>query len=196
MIRQAFPIVIFLLLTLGGCAGQSPPTRFYVLSPLMAESPVGRIGQVVGVGPVRLSDHLNRNPLVRRSSDLRLEVLEFDRWAGDLGRNIQDVLAGNLSSLLGGYPVLSHPWGLDAGVSRQIVLAIRRFEAGPGDQVVLEVQWRLLDLESKRALRIENDRIRLPFEGEGVEPMVRAQNLALAELSRRLASALLAEQDD
>lgn len=195
MPRQLFPILMSILLTLAGCAGQSPPTRFYLLSPSEQLESIGGTAQVVGIGPVILPDHLNRSQLVRRSSELRLEVMEFDRWAGDLAKNVQDVLATNLSRLLGGWPVLAHPWGLDARVSRQIVLVIRRFEAGPGDQVVLEAQWRLLDLDSSRAMSIENERIQVPLEGDGVEAMVRAQNRALAELSRRLAAGLLGGQD-
>ena len=187
-LRLFFTALVLLLL--GGCASRSPMSSFYVLSPAVGEAETAGTGFLVGIGPVRLPDYLNRSQLVRRSSDSRLEVDEFNRWAGDLTQNIQDVLAENLSRLLGSDRVLTHPWSGAIKVSRQLVLDIRRFEAGPGREVVLDLQWRLFDPGREGLIAMANEHIVMPLQGEDSAAMVRAQNAALAELSRRLARVL------
>jgi len=183
------------LLFLGGCASQSPLSSFYVLSPIVDESGAYATEMILGVGPVRLPDYLDRSQLVRRSSDSRLEVDEFNRWAGDLTQNIQDVLAENLSRLLGSDRVLTYPWSVAPKVSGQLALDIRRFEAGPGREVVLDLQWRLFDPARERLIAMANEHIVMPMQGEDSAAMVRAQNAALAELSRRLARVLAKSND-
>jgi uncharacterized lipoprotein YmbA len=183
--------VLFVLLAFAGCASRSPSASFFVLSPLVERGEAQPLGGIVGVGPVRLPDYLARSQLVRRGSDSSLVVDEFNRWGGDLTQNIQDVLAENLSRLLGSDRVVTYPWNTALGVTRQLTLDIRRFEAGPGDQVVLELQWRLLDSVDGRLLAIANERVVVPVAEGSPAAMVRAQSAALAELSRYLARELV-----
>ena len=187
--------IVLALLSLGGCASRSPMSSFYVLSPVVGKAEPANTGFLVGIGPVRLPDYLNRSQLVRRSSDSRLEVDEFNRWGGDLTQNIQDVLAENLSRLLGSDRILTYPWSGAVKVSRQLVLDIRRFEAGPGRDVVLDLQWRLFDLALDELIALANEHIVVPMQGEDSTAMVRAQNAALAELSRRLVGVLVRSND-
>lgn len=181
----------FLLLAVAGCASKSPSASFYVLSPVAERGGAQHLAEIVGVGPVRLPDYLARSQLVRRSSDSSLAVDEFNRWGGDLTQNVQDVLAENLSRLLGSDRILTYPWNSALEVSRQLTLDIRRFEAGPGSQVVLDLQWRLLDPGNGRLLAIANEQVVMPVADDSPEAMVRAQSAALAELSRRLVRVLV-----
>jgi len=190
MAPRVFHVALLMLVT-AGCASRSPPASFYVLSPETEAVASFRTGSMVGVGPVRLPDYLARSQLVRRRGDSRLVVDEFNRWGGDLTQNILDVLAQNLSRLLGSDRMLTYPWNATLRVSRQLTLDIRRFEAGPGNEVVLDLQWRLLDPGQDKLLAIANEHIVVPLEGSTPAAMVEAQNSALAELSRRLAEALV-----
>ena len=91
-----------LLLTVGGC-GNSPPSDFYVLTPMpQGERAAPRDRSlVIGVGPVEIPDYLNRAQIVTRAGPNRLDVAEFNRWGGSLVANLASVVAQNLSLMLG-----------------------------------------------------------------------------------------------
>ena len=179
------PSIALLMLLLAGCASHSPPARFYLLTAEVA-SPAAVTGDLfLGVGPVRLPDYLDRSQLVRRLDGGRLQVDEFHRWGGDLARNIQEVLATNLGRLLASPRVLAWPWSARLDLPHRLTLDIYRFEAGPGAQVTLDVQWQWL--QKGRLTRMGRERIEVPVASDTPAAWVQAQSRALAELARRLA---------
>ena len=80
------------VLLLGACAS-SPPSSFYLLTPMSAAPAVRGSGPIVGVGPVRLADYLDRPQIVSRAAPNRLQVSEVHRWGGSLQDNLLLVLA-------------------------------------------------------------------------------------------------------
>jgi uncharacterized lipoprotein YmbA len=92
---------ICLLITVG--CGTTDPARFYTLSPLAipgTEAEAAGQGVAIGVGPIKLPEHLDRPQIVTRTSRNELKLAEFDRWAGSLADDFSRVLAENLSILL------------------------------------------------------------------------------------------------
>ena len=93
-----------LLMLLAGCAS-TEPSRFYALTP-MPGSDAKILSQTesqdvsIGVGPVRMPDYLDRQPIVTSSSQNKITFSEFDRWAGSLKDDFSRVLSENLSILL------------------------------------------------------------------------------------------------
>ncbi len=191
--HMKIPLLIFALL-LGGCAYQSPPASFFVLSPQAEASPATRSDLLLGVGPVHLADYLDRNQIVRRDTEVRLRMDEFNRWAGDHRKNITAVLAENLARTLGSDGVLAYPWASSLDLDYQVVVDIRRFDAGADNLVVLEAQWQLLSAPGK-LLRLRRSHIEIQAADSSHEAQVEAQSQALAALGELIAAAVRAAEE-
>lgn len=182
-----------LALAITGCASTSPPARFYVLTPLAtAPAVAAQNAWIIGVGPIRLPGYLERDQIVGRAGSNNLQVDEFDRWGGALDRNIADVLAENLSRLLGTDGVVSYPWSSAVRIDYQVALDIRGMERADDGQVHLVAQWRLFQGDGEELLKIRRAEIAEPVAGEGYNAQAAAQSRALAALSQEVARSIQA----
>ena len=181
-------LLLLAVVLLSGCT-TTPPSRFYVLTP-KTSAPAGAMlsNLVVGVGPVRLVDYLERPQIVARDSENQLKIEEFDRWGGTLEANITWVMAENLSQALGTDAVVTFPWERAVVPDYQIALDIRRFDPAPNNQVLLSAQWRILGDEGRQLYAIEISEFSEAMEGPGFAAQVAAQSRALARLSDAVAA--------
>lgn len=177
---------------LSACVGQSPPSRFYALQPLITQ-PLGRLAETdrLGVGPIRMADYLDRQQVVRRSADGQLDISEFHRWGGNLEQNIMDVLALNLSKALALDTVVTYPWKRSLEIHYQLALDVRYFDMDSAGKVTLAAQWRLLDDKTGKLLHLRNEQIEVQAEGTDYAQQTQAQSQALAQLAQHVAEALL-----
>ena len=184
-------LIFFLLpLLLTACATQSPPANFYVLTPLAQSGGKQMPEMLIGVGPVNLADYLDRSQLVSRSGEVGLKLDEFNRWAGGLDGNITQVLAENLSRLLGIDGVLAYPWSSGVDLNYQIILDISRFDVASDNRVVLDAQWQLFDQSRRKLLAVKRDHFEVPSRDQTRASAVLAQSEALARLAESLAKAI------
>ncbi len=190
MIRLCLVLWIVLSLTLAGCA-TSPPSRFYLLTPVEAapEGPALK-DLVLGVGPVRLAAYLERPQIVARKSANRLKVEEFDRWGGTLEANITWVVAENLSNNLGTESVVTFPWERALVPDYQVAIDVRQFDLAHPGEVRLTALWRLLGPRGEKLHAIRKSDIREPVWGAGFDAQVAAQSKALARMSLEIAEAI------
>ncbi len=199
------PVVLLVLLVTGfaaallaaGCVGtgQSPPSRFYMLSsiePLPADSETAsEFGEAgIGLGPFRFPAYVQRQRIVTRISPNEVRLAEFERWAEPLENNFINVLKENLSILLNTATILEPPWPRDASLEFQVVASISRFDAEPDKQAVLRVRWGVIRVKDDRVLRVEKSAYSVPLSTGGYEEMVQAQSRTVAEFSRQIAAAV------
>ncbi|BAO45322.1 PqiC family protein [Thiolapillus brandeum] len=177
---------------LAACATQSPPANFYVLTPL--SQPGGKTipDMLIGVGPLNLADYLDRNQLVSRSGDVSLELDEFHRWAGSLGKNATQVLAEDVSRLLGVDGVLAYPWSSGVDLDYQVILDINRLDVDADNTVILDAQWQLFDQQHGKLLEVHRSHYEVPSADVSHASVVLAQSKALAQLAQSLAQAIAA----
>ncbi|MBL3599924.1 MAG: membrane integrity-associated transporter subunit PqiC [gamma proteobacterium endosymbiont of Lamellibrachia anaximandri] len=190
-------LTIASMLHLAGCASPSQPTRFYRLNaavdlPATAETAQARLPEV-GLGPVHLSSYLDRPQIVNRTGLYRLQLNEFDQWAGTLQENIIQVLVDYLSGSLGENRVVAYPWHSSLKPNYEISLYFSRFDALDGLQVILQARWMLLDRAGGKVLDTRQITISEPTQGTQPEAIVAAGSRALEKLSRQL-EALLRKQ--
>jgi uncharacterized lipoprotein YmbA len=181
------------LVVLGGClGGDSPPSRFYLLSPLPApEAATAAAGGVaIGVGPVAIPDYLNRTQIVTRAGENRLELGEFDRWAEPLQKNFSRVLALNLSTLLSTDRVALHPWKRSTPMDYQVMVDVGRFEPGADGKISLLARWSIVDAADRKTLRVRKSSFSEPVADESYEARVASMSRAVAALSREIAGAI------
>jgi uncharacterized lipoprotein YmbA len=191
MIFSMKKILFIFGLLLSGCATQSPPANFYVLSASAEMTRTAHPKLMIGVGPVSIADYLDRSQIVRRDTDVRLQMDEFNRWAGDHRKNIGAVLADNLARIIGSEAVLPFPWPSSLELDYRIIVDVTRFEATADNVVVLDVQWQLFDGAANKLLTIKRSHIKTVAKEGNHAAQVAAQNRALVKLSEMVADEII-----
>lgn len=180
-----------------GCFSRSQPTKFYLLQTI----PTLRAGKGVeakedlkiGVGPITLPEYLDRPQIVTRINDNEFQIDEFNQWAETLGFSIERVLAKNLSILLFTNDLFIYPWLGSTQIDYQVKVDVVHFNGIPGNKVVLETQYTILD-GSKEFLKMNLVNISQPISEQGYEGLVSSMSKALDELSRTIAQTITALQ--
>lgn len=197
MMRDKFlqKISMLVLLTaflLVGCGASSPPVEFYTLNSLGSTSQEVNSANLdkniaIGVGPVEIPKILDRPQIVTRTGPNKLKMDEFHRWAGSLKTGFAQVLAENIALLLGTEQVAVYPWEIDFKPHYRIALDIRYFEGQLGEEVVLDVVWRISGRESQKIEAAKASVIKEPVSAADYETLVAAKSQAIAQLSREIA---------
>lgn len=179
----------------GGCVGfgSTEESRFYLLPPLGAEAaPADRNDSLcVQLAVVELPGHLGGPEIVTRSRGTRLELADFDRWAEPLDENFADVLATNLSVLLGSDRVFRRSWERPGPVDYSVTLAVHRFDEDRGT-VHLSTSWKLSREALDDALVTRRSVHSRAVDSDSYRAIVRAMGAALADLSREIADEIAA----
>jgi uncharacterized lipoprotein YmbA len=189
------PGALLAALLAGGCA-TTPPSTFYVLTPLpeaaarTAPLTGGRLA--VGVGPVTFPDYLDRPQLVSRAGSNRLALDELQRWGGSLQDDFPRVLSENLAYLLGTSRVLIYPSDVRLPMDLRVVAEVLAFEADASGDAVLRVRWSVLDPYTEAVLAVRETGYRSQAKGEGQEAVVAALSETLGAFSRDVAEVLRA----
>jgi uncharacterized lipoprotein YmbA len=177
--------------------GKSQSSRFYTLS-VMEQTETGALANspardaAIGIGPIKIADYLDRSKIVTRTGDNRIELAEYDQWAGSFEDNLTHVLAENIGAMVPTERIYLYPWRTTLPIDYQVVLDIVRCDGRLGETVDLVVRWRLMDGGQKDVLAIRRSSIREAVNGAGYEALVAAQSRALAALSREIAEAIQA----
>jgi uncharacterized lipoprotein YmbA len=197
-------IVIFFgiaCLSVSGCMNFSPmadPSRFFTLTPLpQAEQSLavdtGKTnGLFLGVGPIRFPAYLDREQIVTRAAQNRLDISENDRWAEPLEENFARVFSQNLGMLLGGARIIRYPWHTSQRPTCQIEMEVLRFEPNTRQEVELLAGWTLIDVSNKTALVSREFRIARLSAAKSMEASIAALSETLGDLSREIADTILA----
>jgi uncharacterized lipoprotein YmbA len=177
-------VVLFTMLLLTGCGSSSQRVEFYTLNPLTgmpaeANTPATDQKLSIGVGPVE-----DRPQIVTRSGPNKLNIDEFHRWAGPLDARFARVLAENIALLLATDRVAVYPWEIDFKPHYRIALDIRYFEGQLGENVLLDVVWRVSGQDSQMIQAVKTSVIKEPVSAPDYDALVAAKSEAIAQLSR------------
>ena len=186
---------LFLILP-GGCT-RTRASKFYTLDSLPEsqtgeQAALGENEMVIGVGPFKIPDYLDRPQIITRVSPNKVELAEFNRWAEPLRDSIPNVLAENLSILLATDRVVVFPWKSSVPIDYQVKVVITRFDGTPGKVVSMKGRWALFGEGGEKMIVVKRTKIQKRVDGKGYEAVVSAQGRALAELSRQIADAISA----
>jgi uncharacterized lipoprotein YmbA len=185
-------VVLFTMLLLTGCGSSSQRVEFYTLNPLTgmsaeANSPATDQKLSIGVGPVEIPEILDRPQIVTRSGPNKLNIDEFHRWAGPLDARFARVLAENIALLLATDRVAVYPWEIDFKPHYRIALDIRYFEGQLGENVLLDVVWRVSGQDSQMIQAVKTSVIKEPVSAPDYDALVAAKSEAITHLSRQIA---------
>ena len=138
-------VAVYTMVLLTGC-GSSPPVRYYTLEPLDTNYVTDPEGSpVLGVGPMRVPDYLDRNQIVVRGANAELIVYDFDRWAEPLDEALHRILATNVDTFIDDVIVIAYPYNALMAYDYRVVGRIDRFDASAGGDAVFAVHWAISD---------------------------------------------------
>jgi len=171
-----------------GCS--SPSAQFYQLHALApaGDTAASTDPRSLLVGPVTVPAAHDRPQLVIDQGDSRLTILEQQRWAGTLQRNLAEALAGNLRRELGlariyVYPVVGVP-----ETDRQLLLDVQAIDNRLGRSVRLSGTWTLVARGKTVAAGPIN--AEAPTANGGYPALIAAQEQALLAISRQIADGI------
>ena len=197
-LKLACAFQVAFILVLGGCLGggsQTPPTRYFVLNSLHTaenkKQPVAELKDaIVVVGPLALTQVLDRPQIIIRQSNNEIRVSDLDRWAEPLQENLIRVVVDNLAVLLSSGSVIRFPPARTIPVTYQIIIEVTRFDGNPKEQVMLRARWTILGDKGDSVLLEQESVLNELSNGDTTAGMVSAQSRLVAKFSREIAEAI------
>jgi uncharacterized protein len=200
-VRALLPLIAVAALA-AGCAQQSQPSTFYVLSYPQTAGQSGltttmRQGLAVGVGPVELPQYLDRPQIVTRTTDNQLRIEEFDRWGGRLKENFSTVLAEVLSAELETDRITAHPWASAAPIEFQVIVNVITFDTDTAGLSRLDARWSIVNVRRQEVLATARSAFRQqvaespdpesPLESVDYDAIAVAMSRNVADLAQEIA---------
>ena len=166
----------------------SPRERLYTLSGAEPPAAVTPPTLHVLVGPVTSPEAVDRPQLVVRYNTVRLVALEQERWAEPLREAIPRVLSEVIGSKLPSASVTRFAAGPAARWDVRLIVNVARFEAIPGERVIIETHWWLRATDDKTVPE-GNSVARVTVQGgpQDYDAIVAAEATGLAEIGAELA---------
>jgi uncharacterized protein len=171
-------------------ACSSPRTNFYTLNADPALETTGAsISVPVVVGPVTVPELVDRPQLVTRLSGNEVQLNEFSRWGEPLKTGVADVIAADLSRLLGASRVSASSQSVAGTDMFRVRVDIVQFDSMPGDSVAIDAMW-TVRVEGHERLITGRSTVREQVQGTDDAALVAAHSRALASVSRDIAAAI------
>ena len=192
--RSKYVTIIFLLLALTGClGGQSPPTNFYMLSPLSpskaetsSASTEARIH--IGLETVVVAEYLNRSEIVVNLDNTIYQLADFNKWAEPLSDNLTRVLEENLTKLLQNDSInVSLASESSIPFDYRLEVDVLRLDGNLGDQVTLVTQWALLEAEEDDLIWMRRSEYQEQAADNTYKELVLAKSRTIEQLCRDMA---------
>jgi uncharacterized protein len=185
-------------LALAACTVLAPipdKTRYFLLTAMPPGEAGAQVNQantsglVLGLGPIRMPDYLERDEIVVRAESNQVRVSQDDHWAEPLKDNFTRVLSQNLSTLLGTQQIVNFPWYSSTHIDYQVAVTVDRFECDAQGNARLAARWSINNPVSGRSLD-HGQADQSAACGGTIDQAVGALSQTLAALSRQLATAV------
>ena len=180
---------IFLILS---CAKSSKPVEYYMLDASVGidnnQTLKGDEGPMIGLGPIRLPEYLDRFQMVVAVSENKYKLIDGHRWAEKLDQNISLALFKTLPTQLGTDRMIRYPWPQRPGVDFQVKIDILELNIDQDGQSQLVAQW---SIKSKDET-ILNKRSTFTAQASttDIDKMVQAQSECLTKLGQEIVTNL------
>ena len=173
----------------------SPPTRFYLITPLSAtpsETAISPQAAKVQVDGAMVPGYLDRPGIVTRVSDYEIDVADLNQWGESLHGNLTCVIAENLSRLLPQDQFAVFPFKCPGPVDYRVTVEILRMDGRLKGDVHLRAQWSILHGKNHGILATRKFQIHDSVAHGGYDALIAAQSRLIEALSRKISNSLLA----
>ncbi len=177
-----------------GC-GTSPPTKFYLLSPVPVPNPEtgdtqGQQLAIIRVDAVVIPSYLDRGEIVTRVSENEIHLADFHQWGEPLRDSLTIILALNLSRLLPADRFAVFPFKCPSPVDYQVNVEIVRMDGSLDRDVHLTAQWTILQGKENDIVTTRKSRFKASKAPMNYGELVTAQSRLLEALSREIAESI------
>jgi len=185
-------------LILSGCISipTSPTPRFYALSAVNGNRVSKKIeiasGLIIGVGPVKIPEYLDRPQMVTISQEKMLKFDEFDRWGESLDLGIARLIREDLTAMLPEANITMYPWNPLIAVKYQVVPELVQMDSQLDGDMHLIVQWSVIDLQNSKTVIIKRFDYRAIIVPQNYSGLAKALSSSCAALSSQIAQELAA----
>lgn len=136
------PVLLVVAALSTTACGTSPPASYYTLDTAVIEYTKDADGAIVlGIGPIRVPEYLERSQIVTRRGNAELRVDDFNRWAEPVADSLHRILARNVDALLGNVIVIAYPYGRLADYDYRLVGNVDRFDMDAAGTTRLSLIW-------------------------------------------------------
>ena len=186
-------------LTLGGCISLpnspiSPTPRFYMLSATGDHQISKKIDitsdLLVGIGPVKIPEYLNRPQMVTLSKEKMLQFAQFDRWGEPLDLGVARLIREDLTAMLSGAKLTLYPWNPLMVVKYQVVVEVVQLNSELDRDMFLVAQWTIIDVQNSKVMMIKKSKFRRPIMPQNYSGLVQTLSHECASLSGQIADTL------
>ena len=187
-----YVIPILFIIFISGCAKNSKPIEYYMLDASVGLSSNELIendsGPLIGLGPIRLPEYLDRFQMVVAVSENKYKLIDSHRWAEKLDQNVSLALFKSLPAQLGTDRMVRYPWPQRPGVDFQVKIDILEFNIDQTGQSRLVAQW---SIKSKdKTLLNKRSSFTAEASSTDIDKMVEAQSECLTKLGQEIAANL------
>ena len=180
---------ILFIIFISGCAKNSKPIEYYMLDASVGLSSNELIendsGPLIGLGPIRLPEYLDRFQMVVAVSENKYKLIDNHRWAEKLDQNVSLALFKSLPAQLGTDRMVRYPWPQRPGVDFQVKIDILEFNIDQIGQSRLVAQW---SIKSKdKTLLNKRSSFTAEASSTDIDKMVEAQSECLTKLGQEIA---------
>ena len=195
---KAFVFIVACLWTLG-CA-TSPPTEFYLLSPLTpAASDAKTVSaqdqhpKTIRVDGVVVPGYLDRDEIVTRISENQIHLADLNQWGEPLRNGLTNILALNLSRLLPSENFAVFAFKCPSDENYQIIVEIIQMDGSLNGDVHLMAQWSIVESEKGNILVTRESYFKASEAPADYDELVAVQSRLVEALSREIAQSLQAD---
>ena len=187
-----YTFLSFLTFLILGCAKSSKPVEYYMLDASVGidnnQTLKGDEGPMIGLGPIRLPEYLDRFQMVVAVSENKYKLIDGHRWAEKLDQNISLALFKTLPSQLGTDRMIRYPWPQRPGVDFQVKIDILELNVDQDGQSQLVAQW---SIKSKdKTILNKRSTFTAQASTTDIDKMVQAQSECLTQLGQEIVANL------
>ena len=147
-------------------------------------------GVIIGVGPVKIPEYLDRPQMVTKDKEGILKFDEFDRWGESLDIGMARLIREDLTVMLPGAKLTLYPWNPSIAVKYQVVLEVVQLDSELDKDMSFVVQWMVIDAQNSKTVIIKRSEFRQPIIPQNYSGLAKTLSTACASLSSQIAEAL------
>ena len=183
-----YTFLSFLTFLILGCAKSSKPVEYYMLDASVGidnnQTLKGDEGPMIGLGPIRLPEYLDRFQMVVAVSENKYKLIDGHRWAEKLDQNISLALFKTLPTQLGTDKMIRYPWPQRPGVDFQVKIDILELNIDQNGKSQLIAQW---SIKSKdKTILNKRSTFTAQASTTDIDKMVQAQSECLTKLGQEI----------
>lgn len=184
--------VVCCVVVMSGCisVSNSPTPRFYVLQAAsdtqIHEKMDGASDVIIGVGPVKIPEYLDRPQIVTHDKEKTLKFAQFDRWGESLDVGMARLIGEDLTVMLPRAHIVLYPWDVSIPVKYKVVVEIVRLDSELDGELFLAAQWLVMDAPHGKTMFIKRSEFRQPIIPQNYSGLAKTLSMICASLSREI----------